>query len=627
MAAPNQKSRRTSDPLGPCEPLAARAALNRVLASPAFVASENLSRFLRHLAEQTIEGRTEGLKEYTLGVDVLGRPESFDPRIDSIVRVEASRLRKRLASHYASSGSDDPVRISLPPGSYVPIFRPSTSNVPAARKSRWQWATTTAAIVLVLIAAVWLVARFSSSLLPGIHRNRTTMAILPFVSLSGTVEDERLADAITSDTTALLAEVEEFQIVARSSALLYTGRNVDLRQAGRELGVATVVEGTISRLGRQIRVTARVANTSDGFQRWQRSWEVPDNDGPRIHEEIARGIARALEAPPPGEGSIFRNRTARNPEAYRLAIEARYLANTTPENAAIRIDHYKRALNLDPDYVPAWLGIADTWGRLANAADAPPRSVIPAAREAVSKALELDPALPDSHLLAANLYWSFDWDWQAADREFRRAIELDPDSGTTRNFYAQYLAHMGRFAEALKQVEILRTLEPLSPASRTMEANVLYLSRQFERTIRLCEETLRNDRRAWGLHYWLARAYESQGEHRESLAILERLHPPGELAGRGFGVLGVLYGRMGRHEAARDLLIRALDRGKRRYVSPVSIAQVHIGLGELDHAFEWLQKGYTDRDATMTSLKVEPVFDPIRADPRFVSLLRRLGLE
>jgi Tfp pilus assembly protein PilF len=424
----------------------------------------------------------------------------------------------------------------------------------------------------------------------------------------------------------MLARVEGLRVVARSSAFQYKGRNVDVRQIGRELNVAAVVEGTIRRDGRRIRISAQVADTSDGFQRWQRTWERPFEDAPRLHEEIARGIAHALNAPPPGETFLLGKRTA-NAEAYRLVVEARYLTPTTLENAAIRIAHYRKAAGYDPAYAAAWVGMADTWSRLANAAEVPPHQVMTQAREAAAKALELDSTLADAHLLAAGIHWNYDWDWPAADREFRRAIQLDPDSSTIRNFYAQYLAQMGRFAEAFKEIEGMRTLEPLAAGSRTMEAQVYFLSRQYDRTIHLCQTVLESHADIWGLRYWLGCTYGSMGDLRRSTEILEALHPAGALEGRGFGMLGATYAAAGRRSDALGLLERAMQRGRQRYVSPVSIAQIHIGLGDYDEAFEWLEKGYGDRDATMTTLKVEPAFDAVRTDPRFVSLLSRLKLQ
>jgi len=452
------------------------------------------------------------------------------------------------------------------------------------------------------------------------------IAVLPFVHLEPGVENELFADGITSDIINALARIPRLRVVARSSAFQYKGRAVDVREIGRSLGVEAVIEGTVRRNSNHLSINARIVNAADGFQRWSRGYEPSPGEEMFVYENVVRDVAGALKVPPPGDASESFWRHSKNRDAYELVLKARYLVPTTLETADTKIRYYRAAIERDPEYAAAWLGLANTWGRLAGMAAVPPVEVMDKAREAVSRALKIDDTLPDAHFLAAGIHWNYDWDWTAADREFRRAIQLDPSSANIRSFYALYLSHMGRFDDALRLIASIRALEPLSADSRTTEAGVLYLSRQYDRSLDLCKTLSSTHPAASGLYYWMGRSYASKGMPTESLVALEQFLPANEDRGRGFGMLGAIYAQSGRIADALRLLRRALERASRAYVSPVSIAQIYIGLGDYDSALDWLEKGYVGRDSAMSTLKIELAFDPIRSSTRFQALVRKLNL-
>jgi tetratricopeptide (TPR) repeat protein len=242
--------------------------------------------------------------------------------------------------------------------------------------------------------------------------------------------------------------------------------------------------------------------------------------------------------------------------------------------------------------------------------------------------LQLDGSLPEAHFVSALVKWNYEWDWAGADREFRVALDLQPSLTDTRMSYALYLAQMGRSTEALAQMERIRVLEPQSPGVKSLEASVYYLTREYDRTIQYCQAVLAGDPWAWPVHYWMGRAYASKGQLREALASLEKWHnTPERRRPRGFGMLAATYARAGRKADALKLLDQVTERLKRAYVSPLSVAQIYIGLGDSERAIQWLEKAYEERDTALATLKIEPAYDPLRSTPAFRDLLRRLKLD
>ena len=251
------------------------------------------------------------------------------------------------------------------------------------------------------------------------------------------------------------------------------------------------------------------------------------------------------------------------------------------------------------------------------------------AKNAARKALQLDDNLPDAHFVSATVKWTYQWDWVGAEREFVKAIELNPNSATMRVQYARYLALMGRRQEALNQLDEIRVLDPISGGLRAIEAAVYYLTGDYDRTIEHARTVLAAEPNVPLMYFWMGRAYESKGQMPQAISALEKSWQgsPENLQGRGFGMLASVYARAGRKADAMRLLDSAIAQSKRAHVSPCSVAIVYIGLGNHDRAFEWLEKAYVERDHSMVSLKIEPAYHPLRGDPRFVALLRRMKLE
>ncbi|MDX2154073.1 MAG: hypothetical protein SFV54_25260 [Bryobacteraceae bacterium] len=278
-------------------------------------------------------------------------------------------------------------------------------------------------------------------------------------------------------------------------------------------------------------------------------------------------------------------------------------------------------MHLDPQYAEPWLGLTGTWLRLASPGAIAPRSVMEDARAALQTGMRLNPDPADAQFLAALIAWRYDWDWPAADRRFRAAIELDPHTPTYRIFYAAFLSQMGRHEEALQQAEAGRRAEPLAGV-RAVEANIYYNARDYDRTIRLCRAWIEKDAHFQPYHYWLGRALLSKGQTTEALRHSRRTSAPAP--GRGFGMLAAAYVQAVRRSEAVKLLEDALQRSRDTYVSPLSVAQIYIALDQPETALDWIDRGLADRDFAITTLNTEPAYDPLRRHPRFTAILARL---
>jgi len=403
---------------------------------------------------------------------------------------------------------------------------------------------------------------------------------------------------------------------------------VDVRDIGRQLRVAAVLEGSVRAAGDRIRITAQLIGAADGYHLWSETYDRPSNEILATQASIAQAIAANLTPRLASHETIpsIKRHTA-SPAAYDLVLKARYL-DPIAGSAEQRIGSYRQALEHDPNYADAYIGLADEWLRQAVQGSALPREVMPKASDATAKALRLDDTLPAAHYESAMIRWTYDWDWAGADQEFRKTLQLNPSSAPARVEYARYLALMGRREEALRQLEHLRALDPLSAASRGVEAAVFYLTGDYDRTIEHARAVLAGQPDLWLLKFWMGRAYDSKGQLPEAIATLEQWRSiPGTLQGSGFGILGCLYARVGRRAEALQLVEAQIARSKRSHVSPSSVALVYIGLGDSNRAIEWLEKAYEERDHTLVALKIDPAYLPMRSDPRFIALLRRIRLE
>ena len=604
-----------------------RAALDRVLASPPFQQSEASTRLLRHLVQHELDHLGERLREYTLAVEVFGISEDFDPRADSRVREEAGHLRSRLAEYYAGPGKREQVRIELPKGTFTPTFRTVRTKATVPRRP--------IRVRLLVRRAAWSVAAIyvcGIAALAGIRALQMesptpSVAVLPFANLSSDHSSDYWSDGTTEEITDLLARVPGLRVVARSSAFRFKGTKAEVHAAGRELNVGAVVEGSVRRSGGRLRISAQLYNTEDGYMLWSASYDREEREIPGIEADLVEGIARNLELSVSDAASPCAPKLGvMSAAAHDLVLQARYQRADSPESDT-RMRCYRRAIDADPGYEPAYAGMADEWVKRSLDGWIAPRAAMENARDAAAKALQLDNTDSNAHLLSAMVKWTYEWDWPGARREFERTLQLNPNHATARMQYARYLALMGRRKEAMKQLDEIRVLDPISPAAIEAQAAVDYLVRDYDGAIQHSQEALAAKPELGPMYYWMGRAYDSKGQPSEACAALEKWRSmSGGAQTAGFGMLGSVYYRAGRSYDALRLLGEAITRANEAHVSPSSMALLYSGLGERKRALEWLEKAYEQRDHSLVGIKADPAYDSLRNEAGFQSLLAKMKL-
>jgi TolB-like protein/Tfp pilus assembly protein PilF len=597
-----------------------RAELDKILASEGFANADSLSRFLRFVVDQSLAGQGDRIKEYVIGVQVFGRGESFDPRVDPIVRVQAGKLRNKLKEYYEAAGAGDAVTIELPKGTYAPVFRAA----PAPLRSRNRLALAATILFVPGAFTAWTFLRYLPKALPaGPPAEVSSIAVLPFVNMSAEKDQDYFCDGITEEISNVLSNVEGLRVTARTSAFTFRGKMEDVRQIGARLGVRTVLEGSVRKSGDLLRITAQLVSAKDGYHLWSETYERPLKDVFAIQDEIARAIASALRIRLASGGpSASASRYTSNVELYDLYLKGRYYLNSFARSSVETAKTYfDKAIEKDPNFAPAWVGLAEVYRLQGDSAYAAPKEMMRKTREAAERALRIDDTLADAHAVLGASLSAFEWDWTGAARELDRAIQLNPNLGRAYILQNSLYMHEGRFAEMERALRRAQLLDPLSTANGAKFVQLYYYSRQYDRVVDYC----RSASTGW-MVYYLGRVYADQGRLTEGIELLERAYKMREGPGKGFGMLANYYARAGRRVDAFRLINEAKALSRQQYISPVSLAQAYIGLGDKDQAFAWLDKGFEERDTVMTSLRVEPAFDPIRSDARFAALLKRMRL-
>ena len=619
---------------------AVRAQLQKVLSSETFARAERLSRFLRFAVEQVLEGQGDKLKEYVVGVEVFQRQQDFDPRIDAVVRVEARRLRSHLKKYYETEGRNDPVWIDFPKGAYVPVFE---ARRPAADSWAWWRAwnrlppgsqpIAVLLALLLLVAGGWLAvtpwrARWTSRARPAdTGPPLSSILILPFSDLSPQHDQDYFCDGITDELISALTKVEGLRVLSQASAFQFKDKADDLSRIGQQLHVGTVLRGSVRREDSRLRVTAQLIRASDGAYLWSETFERAMKDLFAIQDEISRAVVQRLQVQLAGERRRLVRPYTENQEAHNLYLQGRHYWNQRTEDGLNKsIVSFERAVALDPKFALAYAALADSRALLASYGLSPPRQIMPKAKEAAVRALELDEGLGEAHASLAFVRFLYEWDWQGAERSYKRASELNPGYAIMHHWYAGYLRARGRLDEALAESRQAQALDPLSPAIGRDLGRVFHCQRRYDQAIEQYRKTLELEPGFPSGYLHLGLAYAQKAMYPEAVAACQKARElrganPLTLAG-----LGYCYGRWGQRDKAQELLAELKRVSAQKYVSAFDLALIHIGLDQKDQAFEWLDKAREDRDGWLVWLNVDPVFDSLRPDPRFPALLKRVGL-
>lgn len=545
-----------------------------------------MCRFLSYSVSQTLSGDGEALKEAVVGIEVFDRPVDYDPRIDPIVRVEARRLREKLRQYYAAEGSSDSIVIALPKGSYAPEFhrRGAPMDRPPTKPPR-------------------------------------TVLILPFQNLSGSREGDYFSDGLTQELIHALSRIDGLRIIGWSSAARLRGQPA---QSGERVQADVAVEGSVRRQEDRVRVSVQLTAVDTGEYIWTENFDRSADDLFALQEQMAGSIARKFLAHWPSKSP---------PRGYNVQAHDFYLKGRhewfrrTPEAMRQSIALFERAIAVDERCAPAFAGLADAHSILADYGLETPADAMPRARQAAQRALEIDPALAEAYASLAIVTSLYDWDWDTAGRHYRMSLDLNPGYVSAHHWYGlDYLALLGRFDEAGKHVRIAIELDPLEPIVAEAPAYVALLRRDYSKAhdeYRRMTELYPHFSKSWT---GLGRTLWAMGEFGGAVNMLEKGR---ELSGdlpSVLGALGQAYGCAGNAPKARRILARLNEIARRRHVSAVCFAAIHLGLREKQAALEWLEKGCERREPAMAGIGVHPLYDELRGEPRFESLVERVGL-
>jgi serine/threonine-protein kinase len=576
----------------------AHAQLQKILNHPLFARTQRMSRFLRFGVEHALAGTGHQVKEYLVGVDVFDRPKDYDPRVDPIVRVEARRLRAKLRSYYTSGGKKDELIIDFPKGAYAAEF---------------QWRSSVKTSVPKPAAA-----------------GETSIAVLPFSNLSPApaADQDYFSDGLTEELILHLTRVKGLRVVAWYSASKFRGREEDLSLIREQLKVGVVLRGSVRTTESHVRVTVQLIDAESGAFLWADGFERGMHDMLAIQQEIARSIVATLRPALGATGEPPASSHKVNPECYNLCLEGRFHSNRrNAEGLERSVVCYQRAIEKDPESASAHAGLADAYTLLADYGLVHPHKVMPLAESSAKRALELDGNSAEAFTSLAIIRSTFDWNWTEGEDLYRRAIALNPSYAKAHHWFGcDLLAMLGRMDEAEAEIRTAVHLDPLSLVLHENLGYVQMLRRDYDAALDRHHRLIDMDPTFHKAHASQGRTLFLMGRYEEAIRSYEHALSLGGRAHTTVAALGQAFALAGKEKEARKCLtelVEALARSK--YVASTCFAVLHLGLGETDQCLSWLEKSCDQHELPTPGIIVHPLWDPLRKEPRFERMVRRVA--
>ena len=666
------------------------SALQILLASRSFRLAHAQKSFLEYTVKEVLAGRGSLIKEYLIATDALGREDSFDPRLDPIVRTQARKLRGRLAQYYENEGKGDPIRIEFRRGSYAPVFQraplpvlteyaspiperddavverfaappsgknsdPSAQGPPARRHTTEELARSSGGaldpgpvvreflksqpqtrlinrgrVILAIVVFTGLLAGIRALWKRSISSSDTppSVAVLPFTDLSdGEPSDQVITDGLTEEIIKLLQEVPGLRVAGRISSFNLRSKTRDLKDVGATLHVRNVLIGTVKKRSSRFLITVQL-NGVDGSHVWSGAYDRTDEDAQSIPKEISTAVVDALGVLSPGARTLKQQVQSTSslptPGAHEDYLRGIFFWHKLDaDSLKLATQYLQQAIQKDPSYARAYTALADCYVVAPQVIGAPPASVVDKIRAAAATALTLDKTLGDAHIDLA-VAAEFNFDWRDAEREFQKGLELSPGSVVGHLWYAKYLAIVGRKDEVFAQRNLAAQLDPVSPYAILSVGGSLTVAGRYEEAIRYYRSALSLEPEYGLAHQGLGLTYLAQGKVTDGIEEL-RLADKVMRGPVRRALLGYAYARSGDTEKARAILNQFMASYNHQPIPALTIAQIYVGLGDKNRAFEWLRLAVQERDLNL-DLKWDPIWKPILSDPRCQQLLHSMKL-
>jgi serine/threonine-protein kinase len=573
-------------------------------------------------SRQDVSAEIDRIIRRALEKDPEDRYQHIDDMVSELRRVQkqSTRVSRTTLMEIPGPRTSETIRITdnIDPTELVPTTAGQT-----ARKTRVVVVSGT--VLVILVAAV--IGYFAFF---GRHQSIDSIAVLPFANVGADPNTEYLSDGVTESLINTLSQLSNLTVMSRSSVFHYKGKDFDPQKAGTELGVKAVLVGRVTQRGDNLQISTELVNVSNNTHIWGQQYNRKLSDILAVQDEISKEISQQLSLKLVGEDEKkLAKHSTENTEAYQLYLKGRFYWNKRKAAELQKaVDYFNQALEKDPQFALAYAGLASAYAILPEYSGLPAMDIDPKAEAAASKALEFDATLAEPHAVLGLIKFSHQWNWDGAERELKRAIELNPNYPTAYHWYSISLRLQGKLEESLTEIKRAQQLDPLSLVISLNVAEVLLYMRKDDLAIEQLKKTLELDPNFPGAHTALGSAYAEQGNYTDAIRELQTVRQiVGPNDPTALGILGFVYAKAGRKNDANEMLKKMMEFTKRGYALAVPVATVYVGLGDNDKVFEWLQKGYDEQNVGTGYLKISPVWNNVRSDPRFTALLSKIGLQ
>jgi adenylate cyclase len=582
---------------------------------------------------------------YGDGVNIAARLESLaDPGGICVSKTAFDQIETKLPLGYEYLGEQQVKNIEKPIGAYKVLMEPRivgrNDKAQPREVSFWRHKPVLlgviSIIVLLIAGAVWNFSWREKKVEPApVGKTATplpqkaSIAVLPFANMSDDREQEFFSDGMTEELIGALAKVEGLKVISRTSAFHFKGKQLDLRTIGEKLGVEHVLEGSVRKAGNKLRISAQLIKVADDAHLWAETYDRDLKDVFNIQDEISRAVVNTLKVKLLGsKGTPLVSAATGHMEAYNLLLKGRYFQNQmTVEGLKNALQCFEKAIEIDPGYAPAYASVAQ-WHTGRHGREAVSRDeTYPKALEAIKKALELDSNLPEAHVVLGTIKCQYEWDRKSAEKSFKRALELNPGLAMAHSSYSSLLSMIGRCDESISQAEKAMELDPLSPQANSNLGASLLMARRYDPAINQLKHTLEMFPRFFAARIWLISSYVGKGMFAEAISVCQKglSNDPTYLS--FLSHMAWVHALMGKSDEARRILDNILEASEKGFEKATPVAKIFAALGDMDRAFEYLEKAYQTREVSgFQYIKVYPDFDNLRSDPRFGALLKKMGL-